>query len=138
VYLNVQLDPLRRRTTSTHEAAVRSGQTLHLFSMIFMRADSGEVESLVSDGADAIVRVDNRRPAGPEEGGPDVLLDAKDAPHLAKYLRVWWKEGEEINTESRVPGQWSQASEAESPGSRSQDGRASSNGGLGGPRGMPS
>jgi hypothetical protein len=109
-----------------------------LFSMIFVRADSGEVESLVSDGADAIVRADKRRPADLEERGPDVLLDAKDAPHLEKYLRVWWKEGEEINTESRVPGQWSQASEAESPGSRSQDGRASSTGGLGRPRGMPS
>ncbi len=106
-----------------------------MFSMIFVRADSGEVESLVLDGADAIVREDKRRPADPEERGPDVLLDAEDTPHLAKYLRVWWKEGEEINTESRVPG--SQASEAESPGSRSQDGRASSTGGLGRPRGMP-
>ncbi len=133
MYLNVQLDPLRRRTTSTHEAAVRSGQTLNLFSMIFVRADSGEMESLVSDGADAIVRADKRRPADPEERGPDVLLDAEDAPHLTKYLRVWWKEGKEINTESRVPG--SQASEAESPGSRSRDGCT---GGLGRPRGMPS
>ncbi len=85
VYLNVQLDFLRRRMTSTHEAAVRSGQTLHLFSMIFVRADSGEVGSLVADGADAIIRADKRRPADPEERGPDVLLDAEDARHLAKY-----------------------------------------------------
>ncbi len=40
VYLNVQLDPQRRRTKITHEAAVRSGQTFHSFHMIFVRADS--------------------------------------------------------------------------------------------------
>jgi len=71
-----------------------------LFSMIFVRADS-KMGSLVSDEADAIVRADKRRPANPEARGPDVLLDAEDARHLAKYLRVWWKDGEEINTESR-------------------------------------
>jgi hypothetical protein len=39
VYLNVQLDPQRRRTTITQEAAVRVGQTFHSFCMIFARAE---------------------------------------------------------------------------------------------------
>ncbi len=55
VYLNVQLDPQRRWTTITHEAAVRVGQTFHSFYIIFLRADSGEVGSLIADGTDAIV-----------------------------------------------------------------------------------
>ncbi len=37
VYLNVQLDPMRKRTTITHEAAVREGETFHSFYMLFAR-----------------------------------------------------------------------------------------------------
>jgi hypothetical protein len=66
--------------------------------------DSGEVGSLEADGADAIIRADKRQPADPEERVPEVLLDAEDTRHLAKCFRVWWKDGEEINTKSRCPG----------------------------------
>ncbi len=37
VHLNVQLDPMRRRTTITHEAGVRVGQTFHSFYLLFVR-----------------------------------------------------------------------------------------------------
>jgi hypothetical protein len=40
----------------------------------------------------------------PEERGPDVLLDADDGRHLAKYLRAGWKGGKEVGTEGRCPG----------------------------------
>jgi hypothetical protein len=55
--------------------------------MLFARAEDGKVGNLVAVGADAIVRVDRRRPADPVERGPDLLLDAKDACDMAKYLR---------------------------------------------------
>jgi hypothetical protein len=73
VHLNVQLDPIRKRTTITHEAAVRVGETFHSFYMLFVRTEAGEVGSLVAAGPDAIVRADRRRrPAGPAERGPDI------------------------------------------------------------------
>jgi hypothetical protein len=83
VYLNAQLDPMRRRTTITHEAAVRVGQTFHSFYLLFVRTEAGEVGSLAADGADAIVRADKQRPADPAERGPDILLDAAErcSPH---------------------------------------------------------
>jgi hypothetical protein len=40
VYLNVQLDPWRKRTAITHEAAVRAGETLHSFYMLFVRIEA--------------------------------------------------------------------------------------------------
>jgi hypothetical protein len=84
VYLNAQLDPMRRRTTITHEAAVRVGQTFHSFYLLFVRTEAGEVGSLAADGADAIVRADKQRPADPAERGPDILLDAAErcSPHV--------------------------------------------------------
>jgi hypothetical protein len=39
-YLNVQLDPMRQRTTITHEAAVRVGETFHSFYMLFVRTEA--------------------------------------------------------------------------------------------------
>jgi hypothetical protein len=72
----VQLDPQRRRTTITHEAAVRVGQTFNSFYLIFVRAELGEVGSLAAGGADAIVGEDKRRPADPAERGPYILLNA--------------------------------------------------------------
>jgi hypothetical protein len=86
VYLNVELDLMRKRSTITHEAAVRTGELYEPFYMLFARAEDGEVGSLVAVGADAIVRADRRRPADPSERGPDILLDAKDARSMAKYL----------------------------------------------------
>ncbi len=85
MFLNVQLDPMRKRTTITHEAAVREGETFHSFHMLFARTEAGEVGSLVVAGADAIVRADRRRPADPTERGPDILLDAKDTRNMTKY-----------------------------------------------------
>ncbi len=49
MYLSVQLDPQRRRTTITHEAAVRVGQTFHSFYLLFVRTESGKVGSLAAD-----------------------------------------------------------------------------------------
>ncbi len=63
VYLNVQLDPMRKRSTITHEAAVRIGEPFEPFYMLFARTEAGEVGSLVVIGADAIVRA--------AAGGPD-------------------------------------------------------------------
>ncbi len=100
VYLNVQLGPQRQRTTITHEAAARAGKTYRSFYMVFVRTDSGKVGSLVADGADAIIRTDWRRPADPGERGPDILLDAEDMRHLAGYLRVGWKDGEEYRVKT--------------------------------------
>jgi hypothetical protein len=79
IYLNVELDPMRKRSTITHEAAVRTGMSYKPFYMLFARAEDGEVRNLVAVGADAIVRADRRRPANPAEKGPDLLMDAKDA-----------------------------------------------------------
>ncbi len=108
VYLNEQLDPMRKRTTITHEAAVRAGETFHSFYMLFVRTEAGEVGSLVVAGADAIVRADWWRPAERTERGPDILLDAKDAHNMAKYLRVRWKSEQEIGGRGGCPvsGQW--------------------------------
>jgi hypothetical protein len=41
VYLNVQLDPMRKRTTITHEASVRIGETFDSFYMLFPRTEAG-------------------------------------------------------------------------------------------------
>ncbi len=56
VYLNVQLDLMRKRSTITHEAAVRLGESFEPFYMLFARTEASEVGSLVAIGADAIVR----------------------------------------------------------------------------------
>jgi hypothetical protein len=100
VYLNVQLDPMRKRTTVTHEAAVRAGETLHSFYMLFVRTESGEVGSLLAAGAAVIVRADRRRPADPTEREPDILLDAKDTRNMARYIRVGWKGEQEVGGRS--------------------------------------
>jgi hypothetical protein len=60
IYLNVELDPMRKRSTITHEAAVRTGESYEPFYMLFARAEDGEVGSLVAVGADAMVRADRR------------------------------------------------------------------------------
>jgi hypothetical protein len=104
VYLKVQLDPQRRQTTITHEAVVRVGQTFHSFYLIFVRTESGKVGSLAAKGADAIVRADRRRPVDPAERGPDILLDAAGARHMARYLRAGWKDDKEIHAKGRCPG----------------------------------
>jgi hypothetical protein len=108
VYLNVQLNPMRKQTTITHEAAVRVGETFHSFYLLFVRTEAGEVGSLAAAGADAIVQADKRRPAGPGERGPDILLDAVGTRNMAKYLRAGWRSEEEINAKSKCPvsGQW--------------------------------
>jgi hypothetical protein len=102
-YLNVQLDPMRKRTTITHEAAVRVGETFHSFYLLFLRTEAGEVGSLVAAGADAVVRADNRRPSGPAERGPDILLDAIGTRNMTKYLRAGWRREEEIGGRSGCP-----------------------------------
>ncbi len=79
MYLNVELDSMRKRSTATHEAAVRIGMPYEPFYMLVARAEDGEVRRLVAVGADAIVRADRRRPADPAGKGPDLLMDAKDA-----------------------------------------------------------
>jgi hypothetical protein len=108
VYLNVQLDPMMKLSTITHEAAVRIGESFDSFYMLFARTEAGEVGSLVVTGADAIVRADRRRPANPAERGPDILLDAKDTRNMAKYLRAGWKSEQEIGGRGGCPvnGQW--------------------------------
>jgi hypothetical protein len=103
VYLNVELDPMRKQSTITHEAAVRTGEPYEPFYMLFARAEDGEVGNLVAVGADAIVRVDRRRPANLAERGPDILLDAEDARGMAKYLRPGWKSEQEIGGPRRLP-----------------------------------
>ena len=76
--------------------------------MLFARAEDGEVGNLVAVGADAIVPADRRRPANPAERGLDILLDAKDARGMAKYLRPGWKSEQEIGGRGGCPvsGQW--------------------------------
>jgi hypothetical protein len=108
IYLNVELDPMRKRSTITHEAAVRTGESYEPFYMLSARAEDGEVGSLVAVGADAIVRADRWRPADPAERGPDILLDAEDARNMAKYLRPRWKSEQEIGGRGDCPvrGQW--------------------------------
>jgi hypothetical protein len=96
VYLNVQLDPQRRQTTISHEAAVRAGQTYHLFYMVFVRKDSGEVRSLMADRLVAA--------SGPGERRPDVLLDAEEMRHLAEHLRVRWKNDKEFRVRTKCLG----------------------------------
>ncbi len=91
IYLKLELDPMRNRSTITHEAAVRTGESYEPFYMLFARAEDGEVRSLIAVGADAIVRAVRRRPADPAEKGPDLLMDAKDASDMAKCLRPGWK-----------------------------------------------
>ncbi len=76
-FLNVELDPMRKRSTITHEAAVRIGLPYEEFYMLFARAEDGEVRNLVAVGADAIVRADRRRPTDPAGKGPDLLMNAK-------------------------------------------------------------
>ncbi len=56
IYLNMELDPMRKRSTITHEAAVRTGMSYEPFYMLFARAEDSEVRNLVAVGADAIVR----------------------------------------------------------------------------------
>jgi hypothetical protein len=70
--------------------------------------EDGEVGSLVVVSADGIVRADRRRPADPEERGPDILLDAKDTRSMAKYLRAGLKSVQEIGGRGGCPvkGQW--------------------------------
>jgi hypothetical protein len=108
IYLNVELDPMRKRSTITHEAAVRTGAAYESFYMLFARAEDGEVRSLTAVGADAIVRADRRRPADPAEKGPDLLMNAKDASGMAKCLRPGWKSEQEIGDRGGCPveGQW--------------------------------
>ncbi len=97
VYLNAQLDPMRKQTTIDHEAAVRAGET---FYMLFVRTEAGKVGSLVAAGAVAVVRADRRQPAGPAKRGPDILLGATGTRNMARYLRAGWKNEEEIGDRS--------------------------------------
>ncbi len=87
---------------------MRIGEPFEPFYMLFARAEDGEVGSLVAVGADAIVRVDRRRPADLAKRGPDILLDGKDARNMAKYLRAGWKSEQEIEGRGGCPvnGQW--------------------------------
>jgi hypothetical protein len=80
------------------------GQTFHSFYMIFARAESGKVGSLVVDRANAIVRADWWRPANPAERGTDMLLDVVGARHMAKYLRAGWKVEEEFGARDKCLG----------------------------------
>ncbi len=108
MYLNVEPDPMRQRSTITHEAAVRIGMRYEPFYMLFARAEDGEVRNLVAVGADAMVRADRRRSADLTSKGPDLLMDAKDAGSMAKCLRPGWKSGEEVGGQGGCPveGQW--------------------------------
>jgi hypothetical protein len=108
MYLNVELDTMRKRSTITHEAAVRIGMPYEPFYMLFARAEDGEVRNLVAVGADAIVRADRRRPAEPAGKGPDLLMDAEDAGSMAKCLRPGWKSEQETGGQGGCPveGQW--------------------------------
>jgi hypothetical protein len=60
MYLNVELDPMRQRSTITHEAAVRMGMRYEPSYVLSARAEDGEVRSLMAIGADAMVRADRR------------------------------------------------------------------------------
>ncbi len=59
---------------------------------------------LAADGADAIVRADKQGPAYPAARGPDILLYAAGARHMAKCLIAGWKSEEEINAKDKCPG----------------------------------
>ncbi len=48
MYRNVELDPMRKRSIITHEAAVRIGMRYEPFYMLFARAEDGEVINLVA------------------------------------------------------------------------------------------
>jgi hypothetical protein len=108
IYLNVELYPMRKRSTITHEAAVRTGMPYEPFYMLFARAKDGEVRNLVAVGADAVVRADRRRPVDPTEKGPDLLMDTKDASGMAKCLQPGWKSEQEIGGQGGCPveGRW--------------------------------
>jgi hypothetical protein len=43
MYLNVKLDPMRQRSTITHEAAVRMGMRYEPSYVLSARAEDGEV-----------------------------------------------------------------------------------------------
>ncbi len=60
--------------------------------------------NLVAEGADTVICKDWQQPADPGERGPDILLDAEDMRQLAGYLRVRWKDGEELRTKTKCPG----------------------------------
>ncbi len=94
---------MRKRSTITHEAAVRMGMRYEPFYMLFARAEDGEVRNLVAVGADALVLADRRRPADPANKGPDLLMDAKDASGMAKCLRPGWKREEEVGGRGGCP-----------------------------------
>ena len=96
MYLNVELDPMRQRSTIIHEAAVRIGRRHETSYMLFARAEDGEVRNLVAVGADAMVRADRRRPVDRASRGPDLLLNAEDAGGMAKCLKPGWKGEEEV------------------------------------------
>jgi hypothetical protein len=106
VYLNMQLDLMRKRSTITHKAAVRIGEPFE--PMLFARTEAGTVGSLVVTGANAIVWADKRRPADLAERGLDILLDAEDTRNMAKYLRAGWKSEQEVGGRGGCPvkGQW--------------------------------
>ncbi len=108
VYLNVELDPMRQRSTITHEAAARIGRQYEAFHMLFARVEDGEVRSLVAVGADAMVRADRRRPVDRVSRGPDLLLNAEDASDMAKCFKPGWKSEGEIGGHGGCPveGQW--------------------------------
>jgi hypothetical protein len=55
MYLNVELDPTRQRSTITHEAAARMGRPHGASYMISARAEDGEVRSLMAGGAVIII-----------------------------------------------------------------------------------
>jgi hypothetical protein len=90
---------MRKWSTITHEAAVKTRESYEPFYMLFARAEDGEVGNLVAVGADAIVRADRWRPADPAERGPDILLDAEDARGMAKYLRPGGKASRKLEAE---------------------------------------
>ncbi len=96
MFLNVELDPMRQRSTIIHEAAARMGRQYEASYMLFARAEDGEVRSLVAGRADAIIRVDRRRPVERASKGPDLLLNTKDASGMAKCLKPGWKSEGEI------------------------------------------
>jgi hypothetical protein len=108
MYLNVELDPMRQRSTIIHEAAARIGRQYEASYMLFARAEDGEVRNLMATGADAMVRADRRRPVDRTSRGPDLLLNAEDAGGMAKCLRPGWKSEGEIGGHGGCPveGQW--------------------------------
>jgi hypothetical protein len=108
MYLNVELDPMRQRSTITHEAAVRMGMRYEPSYVLSARAEDGEVRNLVAIGADAMVRADRRRPADLVSKGPDLLMGARDAGSMAKCLRPGWKSEKEVGGRGgcHAEGQW--------------------------------